>query len=113
MTSESENTEIIALRNRIGELEKALSALVVKAERISELVDFLSSIDARIRVLEENKGQLADLASYKGTSENRIRELEKIAWYYKGGLKTIWAIFLGSEGRVVPRSGRKCSIIFS
>ena len=96
MTSESENDGIIALRNRVGNSEITLASLNTKAERISELVDSLSRLETRIRVLEENKGQLADLVSYKGISESRIAGLEQTAWYYKGGLNTIIVIFLSS-----------------
>jgi hypothetical protein len=96
MTSESENAEIRALRDRVGDAEITLGSLNVKAERISEIVVSLGNLEARVRALEEHKGQLAEMVAYKGTSDGRITSLEQTTWYYKGGLNTILVLFFSS-----------------
>jgi hypothetical protein len=90
------NAELKDLREKVGSAETVLASLNTKAERILELVTLLDKLETRIRALEEKKGKLDEVVAYKEASDGRITSLEQTKWYYKGGLHTIYVIFLSS-----------------
>jgi len=96
MASTTDKDELKVLSGKMSDAEKSLASLSTRIERILELVDNMGKLEARIRVLEERKGQFEDLVSYKATSDGRITSLEQTKWYWKGRLNTIAVLFVSS-----------------